>query len=187
VCSDRLASAPDEAARASLAKQVVDERRHVEIQEQWIEELGTDPTPPIPAALAEEARAYFAKLPWIEFLADLYVGVEALGSQAVEEIVPAADPGTRESLRIPLADEVDHVAFGVGRLRQELDHLEPERHAAFVRTLPDRLDHLAAQIRTLAPTLPTLFEAVGVPYPVVRDAVVSQRTTLLNSLAVPVA
>ncbi len=183
VCDDRLGRVPDAAARAALAKQVVDERRHVEIQEEWISRLGTDPTPPIPAPAAEAIRAYFAELPWLEFLADLYLGVEALGSGAVEEIVPLADPGTRESLRVPLADEADHVAFGVGRLREELSRLEPAARRAFVRTLPARLDRLAGQIRALAPALPALFAAVGVPYAAVRDAVVARRTTLLDTLA----
>src|SRR3990172_9187716 len=36
----------------------------------------------------------------------MYICVEALGSDAVERIVPLSDPGTRESLRIPLTDEL---------------------------------------------------------------------------------
>ena len=43
----------------------------------------------------------------------MYLCVEALGSDAVEKIVSLADPGTRESLHIPLQDELDHNDFGI--------------------------------------------------------------------------
>ena len=102
VCAQRLTDAPDEDAELSLAKQVGDESRHVSIQRQWMRQFGAAPTPLITPEQEQMIREYFQSLPWIDFLADLYICVEALGSEAVERIVPLADPGTRESLRIPL-------------------------------------------------------------------------------------
>jgi hypothetical protein len=52
----------------------------------------------------EMMRQHFRRLPWLEFLADMYLCVEALGSEAVKNIVPLADPGTHESLPVPLSD-----------------------------------------------------------------------------------
>jgi hypothetical protein len=186
VCAARIAGAPDEEAKLALAKQVGEERRHVAIQHAWMAELGTDPAPLVGAAAEEAIRAHFRDLSWRDFLADLYLGVEALGGEAVQEIVPVADPGTRESLRIPLADEVDHVAFGLGRLRQELAGLPEEERRRFLAGLPARLEHLAAALHALGLDLQGLFQAVGVPYPTVRDAVLSRRSDLLQDLAAEV-
>jgi hypothetical protein len=111
ICAQRLADAPDEDAELSLAKQVGDESRHVSIQRQWMHQFDASTTPLITPEQEQLNREYFQSLPWIDFLADLYLCVEGLGSEAVERIVPLADPGTRESLRIPLTDEIDHVAF----------------------------------------------------------------------------
>jgi len=57
-------------------------------------------------------------------------------AKAVEKIVPLADPGTRESLKVPLSDELDHVAFGVTRLKHELDALPMQERHAFVARIP---------------------------------------------------
>ena len=120
VCAARIASAPDEEARLGLAKQVGDECRHVNIQKRWMEQFGVATTTVVGEQALEQLKTDFTGLDWIDFLTDLYLGVEALGSQAVEEVVPLADPGTRESLRVPLRDELDHVAFGLAQLRRAL-------------------------------------------------------------------
>ncbi|MGD2064314.1 MAG: hypothetical protein PVF51_12125 [Nitrospirota bacterium] len=183
VCAERIAGAPDEAAKLGLAKQVGEEQRHVSIQRAWLEEFGTDPAPVVAAAAEEAMRAHFRDLSWRDFLADLYLGVEALGGEAVQEIVPVADPGTRESLRIPLEDEVDHVAFGLGRLRQELAALPEAERRRFLTELPDRLEGLADAFHGLDIDLPALFQTVGVPYSEVREAVLRRRADLLEELA----
>jgi len=183
VCADRIATAPDDAARRALIKQVGDEGRHVAIQHEWMAEFGTDPTPVVGEAQAAAIRAHFRDLPWLDFLADLYVAVEALGGEAVQEIVPIADPGTRESLRIPLADEVDHVAFGLGQIRHELAGLPEEERRAFLTRLPERIDTLASALHGMGIDLKGLFQAVGVPYAAVRDAVLTRRADLLEDLA----
>ena len=113
ICAERIAAALDRQARLGLAKQVGDECRHVSIQRHWMARFGTDEAPVIGDEQVARIRAHFRELPWAEFLVDLYLCVEALGSEAVEQVVPLADPGTRESLRIPLEDELDHVRFGV--------------------------------------------------------------------------
>jgi hypothetical protein len=183
VCAERIGTAPDEAARRALTKQVGDEGRHVAIQHEWMAEFGTDPRPLVDEAQAAAVRAHFRDLPWLDFLADLYVAVEALGGEAVQEIVPVADPGTRESLRIPLADEVDHVAFGLDRIRHELAGLPEEERHAFLARLPQRIDSLAAALHGMGIDLKGLFQAVGVPYAEVRDAVLARRAEVLEQLA----
>jgi hypothetical protein len=90
----------------------------------------------------EMIRQHFHELPWLEFLADRYLCVEALRSEAVENIVPLADPGTRESLHVPLSDEQDHIAFGINRLRQELAELAIGRGETFLASIPSRIYRL---------------------------------------------
>ena len=164
VCAERLAQAPDEDAQLSLAKQVGDESRHVSIQRQWMREFGTQPTPVITSEQEQMIRAHFSSLPWIDFLADLYICVEALGSEAVERIVPLADPGTRESLRVPLTDEIDHVAFGVARLKQELAQLSEGGRREFLTRLPARIEALTDAFHGFGFSVRGMFEAVGADY-----------------------
>ena len=164
VCAERLVQAPDEDAELSLAKQVGDESRHVSIQRQWMRGFGTPPTPVITPEQEQIIRAHFRSLPWIDFLADLYICVEALGSEAVERIVPLADPGTRESLRVPLTDEVDHVAFGVTRLKQELTKLSEIERSIFLDRLPARIEALADVFHSFSFSVRDMFEAIGADY-----------------------
>jgi hypothetical protein len=184
-CAERLRRAPDEAAQLSLAKQVGDESRHVAIQREWMAEFGTDPTPVISTEQEDAILGHFRELPWLEFLADLYVGVEALGSEAVERIVPLTDPGTRESLRVPLRDELDHVAFGIGRLKQELAGLDEAERTRFLEALPGRIDALTAALHGFDIPLPELFGAVGAPYDALAAQIEARRDELLQELAEP--
>jgi hypothetical protein len=164
ICAERLPQAPDEDAELSLAKQVGDESRHVSIQRQWMRDFATRPTPVITPAQEDMIRAHFRSLPWIDFLADLYICVEALGSEAVERIVPLADPGTRESLRVPLTDEIDHVAFGVSRLKQELAGLSESERKTFLDRLPARIEALTEVFHGFGFSVRQMFEAVGADY-----------------------
>jgi len=164
ICAERLAQAPDEDAELSLAKQVGDESRHVSIQRQWMHDFGTHPVPVITPEQEQMIRAHFRSLPWIDFLADLYICVEALGSEAVERIVPLADPGTRESLRIPFTDEIDHVAIGVSRLKQELAQLSETERKVFLERLPVRIEALTDTFHGFGFSVRDLFEAVGADY-----------------------
>lgn len=164
ICAERVAQAPDEDAELSLAKQVGDESRHVSIQRQWMHEFGTQPTPVIAPEQEQMIRTHFRSLPWIDFLADLYICVEALGSEAVERIVPLADPGTRESLRVPLTDEIDHVAFGVSRLKQELAQLSETERKTFLDHLPARIEALTEVFHGFGFSVREMFEAVGADY-----------------------
>lgn len=183
ICAERIADAPDEDARLSLARQVGDECRHVEIQRGWMERFGTDTTPLISAEQEAMIRQHFRNLPWLEFLADMYLCVEALGSEAVENIVPLADPGTRESLQVPLSDEQDHIAFGISRLRKELAGLSPAWREAFIASLPDRIDHLTDAFHGLGLNLPELFRDVGADYAGLCGAVLNRRDEILSQLA----
>lgn len=164
VCAERLAQAPDEDAELSLAKQVGDESRHVSIQRQWMREFGSHPIPVITPEQEQLIRAHFRSLSWIDFLSDLYICVEALGTEAVERIVPLADPGTRESLRVPLSDEIDHVAFGVSRLKQELAQLSETERQEFLARLPARIEALADAFHGFGFSVRGMFEAVGADY-----------------------
>jgi hypothetical protein len=184
VCAERIASAPDEDARLSLAKQVGDESRHVAIQRQWMTRFGTGTKPVITPEQEEEIRQHFRGLPWLEFLADMYLCVEALGSEAVENIVPIADPGTRESLHVPLSDEQDHIAFGINRLRQELACLPVTQRAAFLAGIPARIDRLTEAFHGLGINVARLFENVGADYTVLCAAVLQRRDEVLEQVAV---
>jgi hypothetical protein len=164
ICAERVAQAPDEDAALSLAKQVGDESRHVSIQRQWMHQFGTHPASIITPEQEQMIRAHFRSLPWIDFLADLYICVEALGSEAVERIVPLADPGTRESLRVPLTDEIDHVAFGVARLKQELAGFSDTERKEFLDRLPARIEALTEVFHGFGFSVRGLFEAVGADY-----------------------
>ena len=183
ICAERIASAPDEAAKLALAKQVGDESRHVAIQRDWMERFGTNTTAVIGPAQEDAIRAHFRALPWLEFLADMYLCVEALGSGAVEEIVPLADPGTRQSLQVPLSDELDHIAFGISRLRHELGGLPAEQRAAFLAKLPRRIEELAEAFHGMGLDVEKLFEAVGADYAELCDAVLSRRDEVLQRVA----
>lgn len=183
ICAERIASAPDTAAQLALAKQTGDESRHVSIQHAWMQRFGVENAPLITPGQQAAIRAHFRALPWREFLADLYLCVEALGSEAVEKIVPLADPGTRESLRVPLADELDHVAFGVTRLKRELDALPPQERRAFVARIPDRIEALTRAFHGFGLDVPALFAAVGADYRRICDQLASRRRELIEELA----
>jgi len=183
ICAQRMAEAPDEEAELSLAKQVGDESRHVSIQRQWMLRFNADPTPLISPEQEQMIREHFQSLPWIDFLADLYICVEALGSEAVERIVPLADPGTRESLRIPLADELDHVAFGVTRLRQELAGLSETERRVFLERLPVRIEALVDAFHGFGIPVRRLFEAVGADYDRLCQLLEERQKELIAELA----
>ena len=183
ICAERIANAPDEAARLALAKQVGDESRHVAIQRDWMEKFGTDTQAVITPKQQDMIRAHFRGLPWLEFLADMYLCVEALGSEAVENIVPLADPGTRESLHIPLSDELDHIAFGVSRLKQELAQLPEEARQAFLAKIPQRIEALMEAFLGLGLDVRNLFECVGADYRALCNAVLKRRDEVLEQVA----
>ena len=187
ICAERIAAAPDEHARLGLAKQVGDESNHVVIQKRWMEKFGVDQIPMITEKQEAVVRDHFRSLSWMDFLADMYLCVEALGSEAVEKVVPLADPGTRESLRIPLSDEIDHVAFGVERLRQELTKLSNEERDKFLRKIPARIDALTEAFHGFDLNLKELFEAVGANYDEIRAAIHERRTVILREVDLGVA
>jgi hypothetical protein len=183
ICAERIATAPDQRAKLGLAKQVGDESRHVMIQQEWMAKFGTSTTPVFTPAQEAAIRAHFRNLPWMEFLADMYVCVEALGSEAVEQIVPIADPGTRASLRTPLADELDHVAFGVGRLKEELLKLSAEEREAFIVSLEGRIERMTRRFHEMGLNVAAMFEAVGADYAELGDVVIARRSALLQEIA----
>lgn len=185
--AERIATAPDDESRIMMAKQVGDESRHVRIQQEWMQCFGTDRTPVFNDIQQAMFLEHFRSLDWIDFLIDMYVCVEALGSEAVEQIVPLADPGTRESLRTPLQDELDHVAFGLGALKKELADLSEIERTACIDSIPSRLDFLDDSLHDLGLDIPAMFGAVGADYQAVVDTVLHRRQQILESLALPLA
>lgn len=185
--AERISDAPDDESRLSMAKQVGDESKHVRIQQEWIEKFGTDTTPVFNEMQQQMFLAHFRSLNWLDFLTDMYVCIEALGGEAVEQIVPMADPGTRESLKVPLQDEIDHVAFGLGRLQQELEKLPAAESYAYLKTIESRLDFLDDTLHGLGIDVPAMFMAVGADYRKVVDTVLHRRQQILESLAQPLA
>jgi len=186
-CAERIATAPDEAAQLGLAKQVGDESRHVAIQNEWMQSFATDPTPVISAAQEAAILAHFRQLDWMDFLTDMYLCVEALGSDAVEKVVPLADPGTRESLRVPLQDELDHIAFGVDRLRHELAQLQAVERDAYLGRIPQRIEALNRMFQGMGLDVQALFEAVGTDYDMLCESLRERKSELLQQVARPLA
>lgn len=186
-CAERIASAPDEAAKLALAKQVGDESRHVAIQREWMNAFGTSQNPVISTAQETAILAHFRQLDWLDFLADMYLCVEALGSDAVEKVVPLADPGTKESLRIPLQDELDHIAFGIGRLKQELAQMSATARTQFLARVPGRIEALTSAFHGMGLDVRRLFEAVGADYDELCDSVLQRRDEVLREVAGPLA
>lgn len=182
-CAERITNAPSQRAKLGLAKQVGDESRHVNIQKDWMTQFGVDPSPVIDQTSMQGIHAHFRELNWIDFLTDLYLVVEALGSQAVEQVVPLADPGTRESLRVPLEDELDHVAFGINELRVALSTLGRQERQAIVQRIPDRIAHLSNLFAALDVPLQEWFENVGVDYRHVCASLGQRKGELLRELA----
>ncbi|MAT64405.1 MAG: hypothetical protein CMN57_02020 [Gammaproteobacteria bacterium] len=182
-CAARIASAPDDTARLGLAKQVGDESRHVNIQKRWMQAFGVEAEAVISDQSLERLKQVFADLDWVDYLTDLYLVIEALGSQAVEEVVPLTDPGTRESLRIPLEDELDHVAFGLSQLREALAALPPAEREARLQAIPGRVETLVARLAELE--LPVLgwFADVGCDPQMLVSVLHRRRDALLESLA----
>ena len=186
-CAERIATAPDEAAKLGLAKQVGDESRHVAIQHDWIEKFGTRQAPVISKQQEAAILDHFRKLDWLDFLTDMYLCVEALGSDAVEKVVPLADPGTKESLRIPLQDELDHIAFGVSRLKQELSHMAPAERETLLARIPERIQMLNQSFHGMGLNVKSLFEAVGANYQELCKSVLQRKDEILKEVAEPIA
>ena len=186
-CAERIASAPDEAAKLALAKQVGDESRHVAIQRDWMNAFGTRQDPVLSPEQEAEILAHFRQLDWLDFLADMYLCVEALGSDAVEKVVPLADPGTRESLRVPLQDELDHIAFGIGRLKQELARMPETARTEFLARVPERIESLTRAFHGMGFDARRLFEAVGADYDELCDSVLRRRDEVLSEVTGPLA
>jgi hypothetical protein len=186
-CAERIAGAPDEAAKLGLAKQVGDESRHVTIQREWMEKFSTSGTPVISKQQEAAILDHFRKLDWLDFLTDMYLCVEALGSDAVEQVVPLADPGTKESLRIPLQDELDHIAFGVNRLKQELSYIAPAEREAFLARIPERIQTLNRSFHGMGLNVRVLFEAVGADYGELCKSVLQRKDEVLKEVSEPLA
>ena len=185
--AERIIDAPDDESRLFMARQVGDESKHVRIQQEWIKSFGTDTTPVFNDLQQHMFLAHFRSLSWLDFLTDMYICIEALGGEAVEQIVPMADPGTRESLRVPLQDEVDHIAFGLGKLQEELAKMPQAESHAYLQTIESRLDFLDDTLHDLGIDIPGMFEAVGADYQKVVDMVMFRRQQILESLAQPLA
>ena len=182
-CAARIASAPTQRARMGLAKQVGDECRHVEIQKQWMGEFGVNPAAVIDSQALEQLHDHFRQLDWADFLTDLYLVIEALGSQAVEQLVPLADPGTRESLRIPLQDELDHVAFGMSELRNALAEMDAQQRRERLANIPHRIQALTRYLQQLEVPVADWFEEVGTDYPNLCATLDQRKSQLLTELA----
>jgi hypothetical protein len=186
-CAERIATAPDEAAKLALAKQVGDESRHVIIQREWMEKFGARQAPIISIEQEALILAHFRQLDWMDFLTDMYLCVEALGSDAVEKVVPLADPGTRESLHVPLQDELDHIAFGVGRLKQELACMDPADRDAFLKHIPGRIATLNHAFHDMGLNVRELFTAVGTDYDALCRSVMRRKDEVIREVAGPLA
>lgn len=139
-------------------------------------------TPLISEQDLDRLKQGFAELDWVDYLTDLYLVVEALGSQAVEEVVPLTDPGTRESLRIPLQDELDHVEFGLSQLREALAALSPAEREARLQAIPGRIETLVRHFGALGLPVQDWFADVGCDPESLVDILYQRRDALLERL-----
>ncbi len=185
--AERIATAPDDESRLFMAKQVGDESKHVHIQQEWMKKFSTDTRPVFNELQQELFLTHFRSLSWLDFLTDMYVCIEALGGEAVQQVVPMADPGTRESLEVPLQDEVDHVAFGLARLHAELMKLPESETMAYLQTIESRLDFLDETLHSMGINVPAMFSAVGADYQQVVENVLHKRQQILELLSQPLA
>jgi len=183
VCAERIASAPGQDAKMGLAKQVGDECRHVTIQQRWMQEFGVNPAPVIDQQAIEQMHDHFRTLDWVDFLTDLYLVVEALGSQAVEQVVPLADPGTRESLRVPLQDELDHVAFGLSELQKALDGMDAAQRQSRLDRIPARIQAITDMLVGFGVPVLDWFEQVGTSSEQLCAVLDRRRDELITGLA----
>lgn len=182
-CAERMADAPTECARLGLAKQVGDECRHVNIQRDWMKQFDSNTDPVLSREQENAILAHFRGLDWLDFLTDMYLCVEALGSDAVERVVPLADPGTRESLHVPLADELDHIAFGIQQLQQALARLPADEREARIAGLSGRISRLNRNFHALGLDLPGLFAGVGADYAELCRAVLARKDEILQQVS----
>ena len=182
-CAERIAAAPSQLAKLGLAKQVGDECRHVDIQSRWMEKFGVDPTPVIDQQVLDQLHVHFRSLDWVDFLTDLYLVIEALGSQAVEQVVPLADPGTRESLRVPLQDELDHVAFGLSELNKALATMDEQQRKHRLERIPTRVQALLNFLNRLDLPVVDWFVQVGANTQQLYEVLDQRKDELLNKLA----
>ncbi len=186
-CAERIATAPDETAKLGLAKQVGDECRHVAIQRDWMHKFGVRQPKMISETQETAILEHFRQLDWMDFLTDMYLCVEALGSDAVEKVVPLADPGTKESLRIPLQDELDHIAFGVKQLQQALASMKPADRETFLKAIPERIEALNRSFHGMGLNVRGLFEAVGTNYDELCRQVLVRKDEILEDVSKPLA
>ena len=85
--------------------------------------------------------------------------------------------------RIPLTGEIDHVAFGVSRLKQELAVLSEAERRMFLERLPARIESLVNAFDGFGVPVQRLFEAVGADYDQVCDLLEERQKELIADLA----
>ena len=66
--------------------------------------------------------------------------------------------------RIPLTDKIDHVAFGVSRLKQEQAGLSKAERRMFLERLPVRIESLVNAFDGFGVPVRRVFEVVGADY-----------------------
>jgi uncharacterized ferritin-like protein (DUF455 family) len=113
LCSDRLPFAPTAEARKELMDQINEEVVHFTLQERTLLELGHPFVPVLTLSRRREIKEWFSRLDWYGFLAGLQLGIEGIGISVVEKVSERTDARIRESLRIPISDEMRQTSFGV--------------------------------------------------------------------------
>ena len=84
---------------------------------------------------------------------------------------------------MPLQDEIDHVAFGLGRLKQELNIMSEADRYAYIDSISSRLDFLDDSLHDMGLDIPAMFTAVGANYQIVVDSVMQRRQEILESFS----
>jgi len=155
LCTDRLPFAPSSEARKELMHQINEEVVHFTLQDRTLSPIGMPFSPVLTLAKRQEIKAWFSRLDWYGFLAGLQLGIEGIGIAIVERVSMHADPLTRESLRIPIIDEMRQTSFGTQEWRALLSKSsarEKELHRARVLQIFDHIYLLTAE------ALPVNFE-----------------------------
>jgi hypothetical protein len=94
-----------------------------------------------------------------------------------------ADPGTRESLRVPLQDELDHVAFGLSELHKALADMDPQLRKTRLEKIPVRIQGFVNFLQRLDVPVVDWFEQVGAGSQQLCAVLSQRKDELLSELA----
>lgn len=117
-----------------------------------------------PKAKETEILDHLRELEWRDFLTDMHLCAEALCRDAVENIASLAGRAMSESVHMPPQDGLDHIAFGINRLKQELAIMPPGKRKEFLARISDWLESLNGTFHVMNSYTRAMIKAVCSDY-----------------------